>query len=71
MALLETANADAEAANLAAEEATAEAAAAAAEVDAAEQAVNVAYTTKPEIAGAVSLDDQMSNAFKEYSNAQI
>lgn len=71
MALLEEANSDAEAAREEAEEAAAEAAAIAAEVDAAEQAVNTAYTTKPVIEGAISLEDQIKEAYMDYSEMKI
>jgi hypothetical protein len=71
MALLEDANADAEAAREEAEEAAEEAAALAAEVDAAEDAVNTAYTTKPVIEGAVSLEDQIKEAYMAYSEMKI
>lgn len=71
MALLEDANADAEAAREEAEEAAEEAAALAAEVDAAEDAVNTAYTTKPVIEGAVSLEDQIKEAYMDYSEMKI
>lgn len=71
MALLEEANADAEAAREEAEEAAEEAAAAAAEVDAAEQAVTTAFTTKPVIEGAISLEDQIKEAYMDYSEMKI
>jgi len=71
MALLEDANSEAEAAREEAEEAADEAAALAAEIEAAEAAVNTAYTTKPVIEGAVSLEDQIKEAYKAYSEMKI
>jgi hypothetical protein len=71
MALLEEANSEAEAAREEAEEAAAEAAAANAEVDAAETGVLTAYTTKPEIEGAISLEDQIKEAYMDYSEMKI
>ena len=64
--LLGHANAAAESARLEAQEAANAAAAAAAEVADAEQAVNVAYTTKPEIPGMVSAEKQIEDAFKAF-----
>jgi tRNA threonylcarbamoyladenosine modification (KEOPS) complex Cgi121 subunit len=64
--LLSDANAAAESAKLEAQEAADAAAAAAAEVSNAEQAVNVAYTTQPEIPGMVSAEKQIEDAFKAF-----
>jgi regulator of replication initiation timing len=42
-----------------------------AEVEAAEAKVTEAYTTKPVIEGAVSLEDRIKEAYREYSEMKI
>jgi len=70
-AMLETANGAANKANEEAAAAEAEAVKVAEEVAAAKKKVNKAYTTKPVIEGAVSLEDRIKNAFKKYSAMKL
>ena len=70
MALLEGANAEAAKANAAAKEAAAKKKAAADAALAAEEAKQEAYTTKPVIEGVKSMEDQVKDAFGDYSDAK-
>jgi hypothetical protein len=71
MALLNAANAEAEATNLAAKEAAASAKAAADAKAKAEEAKQEAYTTKPVIEGVKSMEDKIKDAYGDYMAANI